>query len=122
PLCIHPSSMRDMSPLSYFVSCSSPHTALHSFPTRRSSDLTGDAFAHAKALKRGALRGGVCGYLCWHFTVQGDTVVQHLPTNERGDRKSTRLNSSHVKISYAVFCLKKKKSEIKIKRLSVRYL
>src|SRR5690606_40015463 len=27
-----------------------------------------------------------------------------------GDRKSTRLNSSHVKISYAVFCLKKKKT------------
>src|SRR5436309_11417369 len=31
------------------------------------------------------------------------------------DRKSTRLNSSHVKISYAVFCLKKKKKKIKIK-------
>src|SRR5690606_39767722 len=29
------------------------------------------------------------------------------------DRKSTRLNSSHVKISYAVFCLKKKKTNIK---------
>src|SRR5690606_40593792 len=29
------------------------------------------------------------------------------------DRKSTRLNSSHVKISYAVFCLKKKKKKIK---------
>src|SRR5690606_41836783 len=29
--------------------------------------------------------------------------------NDRLDRKSTRLNSSHVKISYAVFCLKKKK-------------
>src|SRR5690349_23973512 len=28
---------------------------------------------------------------------------------KRGDRKSTRLNSSHVEISYAVFCLKKKK-------------
>src|SRR3989442_2809948 len=28
-----------------------------------------------------------------------------------GDRKSTRLNSSHVRISYAVFCLKKKKQE-----------
>src|SRR5690625_7828120 len=28
-----------------------------------------------------------------------------------GDRKSTRLNSSHVAISYAVFCLKKKKTE-----------
>src|SRR5690606_39668017 len=32
-----------------------------------------------------------------------------LPTSCAGDRKSTRLNSSHVKISYAVFCLKKKK-------------
>src|SRR5690606_40973689 len=30
----------------------------------------------------------------------------------QADRKSTRLNSSHVKISYAVFCLKKKKLEI----------
>src|SRR5436309_9183893 len=30
---------------------------------------------------------------------------------EKRDRKSTRLNSSHVKISYAVFCLKKKKAE-----------
>src|SRR3989442_7815629 len=29
--------------------------------------------------------------------------------NVTGDRKSTRLNSSHVRISYAVFCLKKKK-------------
>src|SRR3712207_7324822 len=29
----------------------------------------------------------------------------------RGDRKSTRLNSSHANISYAVFCLKKKKKE-----------
>src|SRR5690606_41787456 len=35
---------------------------------------------------------------------------------EHEDRKSTRLNSSHVKISYAVFCLKKKK--IKRKRTS----
>src|SRR5690606_40663620 len=31
------------------------------------------------------------------------------PPAETQDRKSTRLNSSHVKISYAVFCLKKKK-------------
>src|SRR5207302_2274483 len=31
--------------------------------------------------------------------------------NDCGDRKSTRLNSSHVKISYAVFCLKKKKQQ-----------
>src|SRR5690606_40111262 len=33
------------------------------------------------------------------------------------DRKSTRLNSSHVKISYAVFCLKKKKQKTKNKRV-----
>src|SRR5436309_4226243 len=34
-----------------------------------------------------------------------------LPANTE-DRKSTRLNSSHVKISYAVFCLKKKKARL----------
>src|SRR5690606_39939022 len=33
------------------------------------------------------------------------------PRTAQQDRKSTRLNSSHVKISYAVFCLKKKKNE-----------
>src|SRR5438874_12753158 len=32
------------------------------------------------------------------------------PSRCLGDRKSTRLNSSHVEISYAVFCLKKKKN------------
>src|SRR5438067_9816113 len=41
----------------------------------------------------------------------------HAQALERGhrevDRKSTRLNSSHVSISYAVFCLKKKKKQIK---------
>src|SRR5690606_41855191 len=35
----------------------------------------------------------------------------HRRSAGRRDRKSTRLNSSHVKISYAVFCLKKKKKE-----------
>src|SRR6266576_5358651 len=33
------------------------------------------------------------------------------PRSTAGDRKSTRLNSSHVEISYAVFCLKKKKKQ-----------
>src|SRR5690606_865122 len=36
------------------------------------------------------------------------------------DRKSTRLNSSHVKISYAVFCLKKKKQDLKRHKLMLR--
>src|SRR3712207_8944590 len=35
-------------------------------------------------------------------------VALHLPTLFGEDRKSTRLNSSHANISYAVFCLKKK--------------
>src|SRR5690554_7400069 len=35
---------------------------------------------------------------------------------KEGDRKSTRLNSSHVRISYAVFCLKKKKKKKKKKK------
>src|SRR5690242_21344580 len=36
-------------------------------------------------------------------------LVEH---EQRGDRKSTRLNSSHMSISYAVFCLKKKRKQI----------
>src|SRR5690348_17849619 len=43
-----------------------------------------------------------------------DPVLQQLETPWRGeDRKSTRLNSSHPSISYAVFCLKKKKKTTK---------
>src|SRR5690348_17985944 len=38
-------------------------------------------------------------------------VRRHGATRRRGDRKSTRLNSSHPSISYAVFCLKKKKKK-----------
>src|SRR6266496_5568377 len=43
----------------------------------------------------------------------------HLLGHVRGgvDRKSTRLNSSHVEISYAVFCLKKKKKNCNKKRI-----
>src|SRR5437773_7587981 len=38
--------------------------------------------------------------------------ISHLPDSlRRRDRKSTRLNSSHITISYAVFCLKKKKKQ-----------
>src|SRR3989442_13576440 len=42
------------------------------------------------------------------FIVSVVATTTMLPSN-RSDRKSTRLNSSHVRISYAVFCLKKKK-------------
>src|SRR5438445_12471212 len=39
-----------------------------------------------------------------------DRDRRRRPPADRGDRKSTRLNSSHANISYAVFCLKKKKN------------
>src|SRR2546430_12938700 len=40
---------------------------------------------------------------------EGRLLALSLFTMREGDRKSTRLNSSHSQISYAVFCLKKKK-------------
>src|SRR6266446_4254112 len=40
-------------------------------------------------------------------------AVEHLRGSVQADRKSTRLNSSHLVISYAVFCLKKKMSSSK---------
>src|SRR5688572_31557632 len=57
-----------------------------------------------------------------HRAVAGDAARRHadrardlLDRLDRGDRKSTRLNSSHSQISYAVFCLKKKKKKKKKK-------
>src|SRR2546430_12784473 len=42
------------------------------------------------------------------------TVADNIEKIKRPDRKSTRLNSSHSQISYAVFCLKKKKKNLNI--------
>src|SRR5690606_42084867 len=96
--------------------------ALHSFPTRRSSDLLVRTFEPDGGGERVLLdlRGQV-----WHrnelgllsvaldpdFEANGRLWVYYVPA-EGADRKSTRLNSSHVKISYAVFCLKKKRNTI----------
>src|SRR5690606_41232705 len=96
--------------------------SLPSFPTRRSSDLRGlqqplHLLHHPVATRRPRLaprrrraaRGGAAG------DGRGEGNPRHLAGHVRlrhrreVDRKSTRLNSSHVKISYAVFCLKKKK-------------
>src|SRR3712207_9535511 len=45
--------------------------------------------------------------------VRPEQLAEVVPTTHRAgsDRKSTRLNSSHANISYAVFCLKKKKTQ-----------
>src|SRR5690242_21329999 len=53
-------------------------------------------------------------YATWELSTDGQEFVHRCtkPVAElqtAGDRKSTRLNSSHMSISYAVFCLKKKK-------------
>src|SRR5207253_3299429 len=99
-----------------------PHPALHSFPTRRSSDLE----QHQEYGQRHVVQTNLILQ-----RVPGDSsrlrILQVLLTREpqvadeesfdpsrcfahkqAQDRKSTRLNSSHVAISYAVFCLKKK--------------
>src|SRR5437762_8661855 len=44
-------------------------------------------------------------------------ISTRSPSSDLGDRKSTRLNSSHRCISYAVFCLKKKKKKQKKKKI-----
>src|SRR3712207_7615843 len=76
------------------------------FPTRRSSDLFeggGEAALRAEAelVERRELGGGLD---------PAEDVVALFEFAALGgeDRKSTRLNSSHANISYAVFCLKKK--------------
>src|SRR2546430_9635752 len=52
--------------------------------------------------------GWLAGARNWHFAMMWVLVVNGLVYLIFIDRKSTRLNSSHSQISYAVFCLKKK--------------
>src|SRR5438128_5239057 len=51
----------------------------------------------------------------WCRVSRDGRLTRHHGTSQTADRKSTRLNSSHGSISYAVFCLKKKKKK-KIQR------
>src|SRR5439155_20035701 len=88
--------------------------ALHSFPTRRSSDLAGqppkDEVVEAGVIRRcfeAQRPGGPAQSDLRRFG--GFDAQVRIADVECRDRKSTRLNSSHVAISYAVFCLKKKK-------------
>src|SRR5438045_9754381 len=77
-----------------FCSCSGHPRDLHSFPTRRSSDLSGGTLPLAP------------GEPCARAPVQMLEHRRHPPESIELDRKSTRLNSSHLGSSYAVFCLK----------------
>src|SRR5437667_5770764 len=65
------------------------------------------SIAHRKASWPGGPRNDLTRYF--------RRPVAHKPHGRAGlDRKSTRLNSSHITISYAVFCLKKKKKQTNI--------
>src|SRR2546426_4936318 len=50
------------------------------------------------------------------YDISGSGTTKFTSPDGKTDRKSTRLNSSHLVISYAVFCLKKKKKKNKEKR------
>src|SRR5258705_8695830 len=52
---------------------------------------------------------GNCNFYAWLQTAPAKNGTSDPFVVHPGDRKSTRLNSSHLGISYAVFCLKKKK-------------
>src|SRR5688500_20135504 len=91
----------------FFLSRFSPPQALHSFPTRRSSDLDAARARRRRAPgppgRRPAVPRPRDGAAAAHRRRAG------AQPRGQADRKSTRLNSSHLVISYAVFCLKKKK-------------
>src|SRR5438034_3944555 len=53
-----------------------------------------------------------CGFWSVGSFSAGPGLSDRTRSSNGGDRKSTRLNSSHTVISYAVFCLKKKKTNI----------
>src|SRR5690606_41984505 len=107
--------------LSICPSCRT-HRQLHTSPTRRSSDLDAhvvtDEPHDSEVVRDEEVAEAV---LALQVAQEGEDLVLHEDVERRdglvahdqlgiereGDRKSTRLNSSHVKISYAVFCLKK---------------
>src|SRR5207249_10665635 len=96
------------------------HRDLHSFPTRRSSDLyraNDDRLATVRGVHEGLLEYGVYhgGSVAGQPGRSRRCVAGSFPESLRTlcrDRKSTRLISSPVSISYAVFCLKKKNNNI----------
>src|SRR5206468_12134594 len=104
-----------------FLQSSGDRRDLHSFPTRRSSDLTGELWdaelSDPEAVETERLDGKASDRIEPDVGEEERARVLAQPWAQPGnqeheeDRKSTRLNSSHDQISYAVFCLKKKKKK-----------
>src|SRR5699024_12624292 len=97
------------------------HHVVHPFPTRRSSDLGLLANIDYKLPFWFAGTLGIISMIAMYFMLPKKLEQQNLAEyevdvqdnleqhdNMMQDRKSTRLNSSHVSSSYAVFCIKKK--------------
>src|SRR2546427_6582987 len=72
----------------------------------------------AGRVKRCQRRAWGCSYVAMRWHLRGCTSCKE---QRKRDRKSTRLNSSHSQISYAVFCLKKKKLLVD-RGLSIRHI
>src|SRR5438034_11832345 len=93
--------------LFFFFYSSVDHRDLHSFPTRRSSDLSATPYFLGRV---GQETNKPFPWVVSDFGLI-DAIESGLVKIPQLDRKSTRLNSSHTVISYAVFCLKKKKTK-----------
>src|SRR5207245_9190591 len=106
-----------------FTICRYCHPASpHAFPTRRSSDLTpqwvnsiDNALPASSVLALAAFQNSTGFSVRWSGNDVGSGIQNFtiLVSEDGGpfiDRKSTRLNSSHGSISYAVFCLKKNRT------------
>src|SRR5256885_9831884 len=86
-----------------------PRSTLFPYTTLFRSEVAQDAQAAQTTRMRILARFPVVFVVVWLASL----VIHLLLSGQAlGDRKSTRLNSSHLVISYAVFCLKKKKSHI----------
>src|SRR5699024_12719514 len=98
--------------------CTLSRRSLHSFPTRRSSDLFPDPQIHivVPAVRHGGVKVRCRFFRLSKFKVHRSAAEIYvrifLQLQHIRDRKSTRLNSSHVSISHAVSCLRKKTRHI----------
>src|SRR5205085_12537488 len=105
----------------FFLKSHVPPPDLHSFPTGRSSDV--EIYARmSRFLRLPEDELSKLANLQRRERLKKILAEQPTPLREV-DRKSTRLNSSHSQISYAVFCLKKKnKTKIHHVNYPIRYL
>src|SRR5207244_10172682 len=105
----HPLRSRFLLPCP-FVCRRVPRSTLFPYTTLFRSVEREDRSRADRVAERGQIGGGCAGDVDIEILLHPGATSANLPTLGHTDRKSTRLNSSHQIISYAVFCLKKKKS------------